>query len=307
MNARPTVAVALALAFGTGTGSVAVAQTPTDPDARRAAALATDDASAAVLEQRVRDGGLPDLAERLAQREARIGLVVRTSATRSGGRSRLGGPGLLPAGVRWPRHGRTRRPHSFLAAIDLAEVYAAGGDARLPRTGTLLFFADIDNGEARGLTDTSGNRAGDPARVLFVPAGRPLRRATAPAALAAGDGLVLRRRWVSFHARLTLSNAFDAAGDLGLKDAAAMTYDRLAAATVTEDPQVGQAPHWVGGLATGAQGYAEPPGTVKLLQLQADDELAFDFLDAGVVAFRIPAPALARRQWSAVTAFVDSA
>lgn len=59
-------------------------------------------------------------------------------------RSRLGGLPCLPASVPWPRHRRTGLPLHFLAQIDLQELPDLDGTSPLPRTGTLLFFADLD-------------------------------------------------------------------------------------------------------------------------------------------------------------------
>lgn len=57
--------------------------------------------------------------------------------------------------------------------------------------------------------------------------------------------------------------------------------------------------HWIGGHVPGPE---DPPaGSVLLLALQSDSSIGFEFLDAGVVTFRIPADALARRDWRAVT------
>jgi hypothetical protein len=66
------------------------------------------------------------------------------------------------------------------------------------------------------------------------------------------------------------------------------------------------ATHWVGGLVTGVQGHPPEQDTVLLLHLGFDHELGFEFLDNGAIQFRIPAAALAARDWSQVTAEADS-
>ena len=64
--------------------------------------------------------------------------------------------------------------------------------------------------------------------------------------------------------------------------------------------------HWIGGHATGVQGAASRPGTVLLLHLADDADIGFSFLDGGAIQFRIPADALAARDWSQVFAEADS-
>jgi uncharacterized protein YwqG len=63
------------------------------------------------------------------------------------GQSWLGGTPSLPPGTEWPRHGKTGMPLHFLAQIDLADIPATPlkplGPA-LPRSGLLLFFADLE-------------------------------------------------------------------------------------------------------------------------------------------------------------------
>jgi uncharacterized protein YwqG len=54
------------------------------------------------------------------------------------GASRFGGVPDLPPGETWPERGEV--PMEFIAQIRLADVAAAGGDARLPAQGSLLFF-----------------------------------------------------------------------------------------------------------------------------------------------------------------------
>ena len=117
--------------------------------------------------------GLSAHADRLAFEHAELGLQILPAAD-GDARSRLGGPALLPQGESWPTL-RPGRPLSFLAALDLAEVRAAGGDERLPGEGWLLFFADLDNDDY-GLVDFASNEEGMPARVLFVARGSVARR-----------------------------------------------------------------------------------------------------------------------------------
>lgn len=64
-------------------------------------------------------------------------------------KSRLGGLPSLPGGIDWPRQTQSGTPLHFLAQIDLSELPATPldasiDDARLPSSGMLFFFADIE-------------------------------------------------------------------------------------------------------------------------------------------------------------------
>jgi hypothetical protein len=384
---------------------------------QRVEAARTDRAALAGL---LRDHGLATHARRIAFEIAETGLQV-LPATGADARSRLGGPALLPAGVDWPRHA-PGRPLTFLAGVDLAEVRAAGGDRRLPETGWLLFFADLDNDEADGMIDFADNAEGMPARVLHSAVGEPPVEVTPPAELASRPGLLLNERRVRFDACLTLPSDYEAADRLGLDGYEAESYDELrevllsgqpmidtlgsaadaldnllgrsvrryvqdldededpgpdpdesvadldehddseqhvgeggylvdsfvvgedetdmadpaqtaaileAIAMMGEDPElleeharladgmlggVKQRPagstfgatHWFGGLETGAQGHPPENDRVLLLSLAYDATLGFEYLDGGVIQFRIPADALVERDWSKITAEADS-
>jgi hypothetical protein len=64
--------------------------------------------------------------------------------------------------------------------------------------------------------------------------------------------------------------------------------------------------HWVLSHETGVQGHEPEPDTVLLLHLGWDEALGFMFADGGAFQFRIPGPALAAGDWSAVVATADS-
>lgn len=90
------------------------------------------------------------------------------------GASRLGGAPDLPADTGWPVW--RDRPLAFLAQVDLAGVAGLPGTDVLPEHGLLSFFYEVEEG-AWGF---------DPAdrgsfRVLYTPAGVPLRRREIPA------------------------------------------------------------------------------------------------------------------------------
>lgn len=83
-------------------------------------------------------------------------------------RSHLGGLPGLPDDEPWPRHDRTGLPLHFLAQIACDELPDLGGTSPLPRTGALLFFADLD--EERLYEPGDGS-----SRVVYVPTLAPPR------------------------------------------------------------------------------------------------------------------------------------
>jgi hypothetical protein len=68
-----------------------------------------------------------------------------------------------------------------------------------------------------------------------------------------------------------------------------------------EEAWVGEQ-HWVGGHIPSVQGEEYERDSVLLLHMAYDDSLGFHFLDGGTLQFRIPADALARGDYGAVTA-----
>jgi hypothetical protein len=250
--------------------------------------------------------GLADDADRLAHEVAATGFLLEPADEV---RSRLGGPPLLPAGEPWPATD-DGVPLSFLAALDLAELPS---DGPLPTSGWLLFFAALDP-DKDGLIDEAENTPGACARVLVVPPGRDPVPADPPAALREDEWAVLRDRPVRPRRVLTLPDGYDAGSRLGLDVYAARTYDdvvgllRGAVDGAGEQGASGdwRAHHWVGGHATGVQGHPNDPDSVLLLHIEHDRSLRFEFLDGGSIQFRIPATALAARDWSQVIALADS-
>ncbi|MDA0161218.1 YwqG family protein [Solirubrobacter ginsenosidimutans] len=68
----------------------------------------------------------------------------------------------------------------------------------------------------------------------------------------------------------------------------------------------GDGGQWVGGHMTGAQGVVDETGTLLLFSIEDDDDLGFEFADAGVIQFRIAEDALAAGDWSQIVAVADS-
>ena len=67
-------------------------------------------------------------------------MLRKTSAAT---KSYLGGDPYLPPGVTWPS--RDGKALTFLASLDLEEIWATGVIPWLPRQGKLLFFYDVEN------------------------------------------------------------------------------------------------------------------------------------------------------------------
>jgi uncharacterized protein YwqG len=259
------------------------------------------------LRDLVAAGGLAAHAARLAFEVAEVGLVL--DATTGEARSRLGGPGLLPPGCAWP-HAAGERPLSFLAGIDLSELPAFDRRDRFPAAGWLLFFADIDNEDADGLIDESGNGPDDPARVLWVPPDVEPVAAEPPQSLR--DDLVLGHRLVKFRPVLTLPDGYDSGHSLGLDEYEARAYDSVVERLLdvvhhgSSEEHDDSALQWFGGLVTGVQGHDPEEGTVLLLQVSDDEALGFNFLDAGAIQFRISADALNSGDFTRAVALADS-
>ncbi|MCF3102216.1 DUF1963 domain-containing protein [Streptomyces roseoverticillatus] len=110
--------------------------------------------------------------------------LEKATSTGTGGEpvvvGRLGGMPELPEKEAWPvweAHG----PLSFIASVDCAALPSAALDITLPPDGTLAFFyydGQVDDGCAMVSPDEPETWAG--ARVLYVPAGAPVTRRTAP-------------------------------------------------------------------------------------------------------------------------------
>jgi uncharacterized protein DUF1963 len=246
-----------------------------------------------------RDGLARVLQQRGISAPAQIAAAAERSfhleATDDDARSRLGGRGLLPPGEVWP-HARGERPLSFLGAIDLSEFPS---DTPLPNSGWMLFYADLDNDEALGLIEPEENVPGAPGRFYFA--------AEAVAAQAPPGTIELNERHVRPVEQLTLPDDYEVAERLRLDPAEASVYEEIANGLRYGDEGWGGAhDHWVLGAATGAQGHPSDEGTVLLFHIAWDTELGFEFLDGGVIQFRIAAEALASRDWSAVTIEPDS-
>ncbi|WP_436844827.1 YwqG family protein [Streptomyces roseoverticillatus] len=93
---------------------------------------------------------------------------------------RLGGLPELPEDEEWPVW-EAQGPLSFIASIDCAALPSTALDITLPSDGTLAFFyfdGQVDDGCAMVSPYEPGTWAG--ARVLYVPAGSPVTRRTAP-------------------------------------------------------------------------------------------------------------------------------
>lgn len=319
------VGAAAATAFTASLGSTAPALDQAGADALAERALTDRDA----LEELLALRGLGEHAHRLAHEVAAPGLLLRpATADEAPPASRLGGPPLLPPGQPWPITA-TGTPLSFLAALDLAELRAGRLHDAMPGGGWLLFYASIDDVEY-----AEPNRDGSPIRVFHVEDG------PVPADPPGGLDAILGHHPVGHRLILTLPDGYDAADDLGLDDFEGETFEEISeqlqwamdpadrdaqrragyqlagdagpagvfaeAPDDEDDDAPALAAHWVGGLGTGVQGHPPEPGTVLLLHLSDDDALGFTWGDGGAFQFRIPADALARRDWTEVLVYADS-
>lgn len=232
------------------------------------------------LEAFLREGGLEGHAARVAHEIAEVGLLLEPA---EGVSSRLGGPPLLPEGEPWPE-GLT-----FVAAIDLAEL----PPNRLPDHGWMLAFIHLGTGDADGLIDEADNAPGSVARLFWTES--PV----------SADGPALRERRVRARPVLALPDTWSAGEALALDVYERQTYEELEQ-RLSEAVSGNYDRHWIGGHATGAQGYDMQPGTLILLSITSDEALDFEFLDGGTAQFRIPPDALAARDFTQVTAVADS-
>lgn len=196
-------------------------------DAARVAGAREDRAE---LARWLTDRGLGAHAERLAHTVAVDGFRLAVTDDRTSAGSRIGGDGLLPPGASWPRTA-AGRPLSFLAGIDLAEFAITDRHGDAPRTGWLLFWADMDDeGEALGfIGEPTPNEEGADARVLWLPAGVMPVPAAPPDDLADEPHVRLPLSHVTGRAQLTLPDAWDIGQELGLGVAEAEAYDEIAA------------------------------------------------------------------------------
>src|SRR3954470_20500279 len=90
------------------------------------------------------------------------------------GSSHSGGVPDVGPDFEWPR---ARSPLSFLLQVNLAELAPLPAAVPLPPAGLLSFFYDLVRMPWGGVPRRPGAA---PWRVLFTPAGAPLRRANAP-------------------------------------------------------------------------------------------------------------------------------
>lgn len=285
-------------------------QAPTRRSATAARATArelTGDAlvDRAALEELAALCGLGKDAKRLAHKIAEVGLLACPPSTGSTPASRLGGPALAPENGATPT-ARDGRPLSFIAGFDLAELPPAERGVARPARGWWLFYLDLGQQDGEPFYEQEANVEGARARLLVLPPG------AAPVQARDGAPPAFPKRPVTMLPVLTLPDGWNAPNELELDPFAATAYEELEGrlrdaheALATANGKLAGC-HWVGGLATGAQGSSGDADTLLLLHLEQDEALGFEFLDAGTVQFRSHAAAFAAGNWSAATAEGDS-
>jgi hypothetical protein len=224
------------------------------------------------LERYLATGGLEADARRLARELAEDAFLLVAGE----GRSRLGGPALLP-----PDTGRPEL--TFLAGIDLSEL----PPSRLPDAGWLLFFAAVDSDE-----------------VDFDEPGAGLVLYTREPVEAPATDADLELRHVVGDPHVVLPYGWGVERLTGLDPFASQAYEELVDALWEPFRMLGH--QWLGGHVPGAQFMADDTGTRLLFHIESDDGLGFEFLDAGTLQFRIAPGALAERDWSQVVTVAES-
>ena len=191
----------------------------------------------------------------------------------------LGGNPSLPADVAWPEWGEAG-PLSFVATVDCAALPREGLDVALPDRGSLLFFYFDGRFE---IEDDPFVEPGDPsmpesARVVYVPAGVPVRERVAPEGLRAYPRLeltaeVMATAPVEYHYLLDEVRLSDgrslaqAAEDLGEVDMPGA--ESLSDVVDRADPD--RSRHRIGGFGEPVQGPVEQEVALLVLGDSAED------------------------------------
>jgi hypothetical protein len=209
------------------------------------------------------------------------------------GRSKLGG---LPEIVGdWPTNNGRGLTH--LASIVLEELPDIPLREGLPRTGTVVFFADFSwDNEGWGPVDAT-----DPViEIVHVLPGDQAVTATPPADDRDEDEVpvVLNERRVRIEPVLTLPTSEEVFDALNHEDDV-VAQDTFFVALDRPDH-----------LLLGEPGYIQEdprgPGELSLLQINWDTELGFEFGDGGQISFYGRADDLREGRWDRVRAMPDS-
>lgn len=192
--------------------------------------------------------------------------------------SRIGGLPDLPAGVAWPRSGKT--PLQFVAQVRLDETGVHDVQALLPKAGLLSFFLQA-SADAGDYLET--------ARVLFFGELDDLRSTEPPKDLVQG---AYSPRSVKASADLRLPSPGGPVTD-ALKlneDEKTRYWDDVFLKLIPEDPS-----HRLLGYPDMTTQFAIDKDTALLLQLDTDGDMQFG--DAQPVLFHIPHKALLARDF----------
>ncbi|RKQ88229.1 uncharacterized protein YwqG [Solirubrobacter pauli] len=226
--------------------------------------------------------GLPvELAERAVAGLALVG--------GGAGRSKLGGHPEVPGS--WPIHNGRGLTH--LASIVLEELPTGQWRASLPEDGTVVFFADFSfDNEGWGPVDGT-----HPAiEIVHVRGGAAVAAATPPDEQRdAGEiPVVLNERLVQFVPVLTppAEELYEALDMLDSPDAFLRELDMPT--------------HLLLGEPGYLQGDPREPGELSLLQLDWDEELGFEYGDAGTISFWGSPEDIRSARWQHIKATPDS-
>lgn len=187
------------------------------------------------------------------------------------------------------------RALTHLATIAFSELPDFEGRDLLAADGALVFFADLtEEGELVEPAPASDERV----RILHVPAGAVTHEPHPPHGRREpyDPDPVLALRPIRFEPVLTLRPEPE-----GLSRADELVYEQLYDALWHVAPGAGRPPHLLLGHPEPLQEDPREPGEASLLHVGWDEELGFDFLDAGDLTFHGDPADVRAGRWERLT------